>query len=59
MQVVKGAFIFVCRQMYRTCEGLQMLIPYGLHESIGEAWKKVNLILYWEVEKNLTLRGLA
>jgi len=36
-----------------------MLIPYGLHESIGEAWKKVNLILYWEVEKNLTLRGLA
>ncbi|NXW97151.1 BROMI protein, partial [Larus smithsonianus] len=43
LPVVKGAFIFVCRQMYRTCEGLQMLIPYGLHESIGEAWKKVNL----------------
>ncbi|XP_021246679.1 protein broad-minded isoform X4 [Numida meleagris] len=44
LQVVKGAFIFVCRQMYRTCEGLQMLIPYGLHESIGEAWKKANLL---------------
>ncbi|XP_072189157.1 protein broad-minded isoform X2 [Excalfactoria chinensis] len=42
LQVVKGAFIFVCRQMYRTCEGLQMLIPYGLHESIGEAWKKAS-----------------
>ncbi|NXW35157.1 BROMI protein, partial [Phaetusa simplex] len=44
LPVVKGAFIFVCRQMYRTCEGLQMLIPYGLHESIGEAWKKTSLL---------------
>ncbi|KAF1651391.1 Protein broad-minded, partial [Eudyptes chrysocome] len=44
LPVVKGAFIFVCRQMYRTCEGLQMVIPYGLHESIGEAWKKMSLL---------------
>ncbi|KFQ82599.1 Protein broad-minded, partial [Phoenicopterus ruber ruber] len=44
LPVVKGAFIFVCRQMYRTCEGLQVLIPYGLHESIGEAWKKASLL---------------
>uniref|UniRef100_A0A8B9IVJ6 Protein broad-minded n=1 Tax=Amazona collaria TaxID=241587 RepID=A0A8B9IVJ6_9PSIT len=44
LPVVKGAFIFVCRQMYRTCEGLQMLIPYGLHESMGEAWKKMSLL---------------
>ncbi|XP_009643489.1 protein broad-minded [Egretta garzetta] len=44
LPVVKGAFIFICRQMYRTCEGLQMLIPYGLHESIGEAWKKTSLL---------------
>ncbi|KFP98239.1 Protein broad-minded, partial [Leptosomus discolor] len=44
LPVVKGAFIFVCRQMYRTCEGLQILIPYGLHESIGEAWKKTSLL---------------
>ncbi|XP_075270262.1 protein broad-minded isoform X2 [Opisthocomus hoazin] len=44
LPVVKGAFIFVCRQMYRTCEGLQMLIPYGLHESLGEAWKKASLL---------------
>uniref|UniRef100_A0A8C5T021 Protein broad-minded n=1 Tax=Malurus cyaneus samueli TaxID=2593467 RepID=A0A8C5T021_9PASS len=44
LPVVKGAFIFVCRQMYRTCEGLQMLIPYGLHESIAEAWRKTSLL---------------
>ncbi|XP_065592878.1 protein broad-minded [Cyrtonyx montezumae] len=44
LQVVKGAYIFVCRQMYRTCEGLQMLIPYGLHESIGEAWRKASFL---------------
>uniref|UniRef100_A0A8C3TNW0 Protein broad-minded n=1 Tax=Catharus ustulatus TaxID=91951 RepID=A0A8C3TNW0_CATUS len=44
MPDIKGAFIFVCRQMYRTCEGLQMLIPYDLHESIAEAWRKTNLL---------------
>ncbi|KFP88784.1 Protein broad-minded, partial [Acanthisitta chloris] len=44
LPVVKGAFIFVCRQMYRTCEGLQALIPYGLHESIAEAWRKTSLL---------------
>ncbi|NXU84276.1 BROMI protein, partial [Xiphorhynchus elegans] len=44
LPVVKGAFIFVCRQMYRSCEGLQMLIPYGLHESIAEAWRKTSLL---------------
>uniref|UniRef100_A0A8C8JDJ1 Protein broad-minded n=1 Tax=Oncorhynchus tshawytscha TaxID=74940 RepID=A0A8C8JDJ1_ONCTS len=37
---VSGAFIFVCRQMYNTCEGLQVLRPYGLHECIAAAWKK-------------------
>ncbi|XP_031957468.1 protein broad-minded isoform X2 [Corvus moneduloides] len=41
---VKGAFIFVCRQMYRTCEGLQMLIPYALHECIAEAWRKTSCL---------------
>ncbi|NWW82396.1 BROMI protein, partial [Climacteris rufus] len=44
LPVVKGAFIFVCRQMYRTCEGLQMLITYVLHESIAEAWRKTSLL---------------
>lgn len=41
LPVVKGAFISVCRQIYATCEGLQVLLPYGLHESIAKAWKKV------------------
>ena len=40
---VKGAFTSVCRQIYGTCEGLQVLIPYSLHESIAKAWKKVSI----------------
>ncbi|TFK14387.1 rho-related GTP-binding protein RhoF [Platysternon megacephalum] len=44
LPALKGAFIFVCRQMYGTCEGLQVLIPYGLHESIADAWKKASLL---------------
>ncbi|XP_051731318.1 protein broad-minded isoform X1 [Ctenopharyngodon idella] len=36
---VSGAFIFVCRQMYNTCEGLQVLRPYSLHECIAKAWR--------------------
>ncbi|KAI5090795.1 protein broad-minded isoform X1 [Silurus meridionalis] len=39
---VKGAFIFVCRQMYNTCEGLQVLRPYSLHECIAQAWRKAS-----------------
>ncbi|XP_059971174.1 protein broad-minded [Mesoplodon densirostris] len=41
---VKGAFTSVCRQIYGTCEGLQVLIPYSLHESIAKAWKKTSLL---------------
>uniref|UniRef100_A0A8C9Y681 Protein broad-minded n=1 Tax=Sander lucioperca TaxID=283035 RepID=A0A8C9Y681_SANLU len=37
-----GAFIFVCRQMYNTCEGLQVLRPYGLHKAVAAAWKKTS-----------------
>lgn len=36
-----GAFVFVCRQMYNTCEGLQVLRPYGLHKALAAAWKKI------------------
>lgn len=43
LPVVKGAFISVCRQIYSTCEGLQVLITYNLHESIAKAWKKVSI----------------
>nr|XP_006981329.1 protein broad-minded isoform X2 [Peromyscus maniculatus bairdii] len=44
LPLVKGAFISVCRQIYSTCEGLQVLLPYGLHESIAKAWKKTSLL---------------
>ncbi|XP_046533797.1 protein broad-minded isoform X1 [Equus quagga] len=44
LPVVKGAFISVCRQIYSTCEGLQVLLPYNLHESIAKAWKKTSLL---------------
>ncbi|XP_027972869.1 protein broad-minded isoform X2 [Eumetopias jubatus] len=44
LPMVKGAFISVCRQIYGTCEGLQVLIPYSLHESIAKAWKKTRLL---------------
>ncbi|TWW68569.1 Protein broad-minded TBC1 domain family member 32 [Takifugu flavidus] len=37
-----GAFIFVCRQIYNTCEGLQVLQPYGLHRAIAAAWRKAS-----------------
>lgn len=36
-----GAFIFVCRQMYNTSEGLQILRPFGLHKAVAAAWQKV------------------
>ncbi|XP_014636680.1 PREDICTED: protein broad-minded [Ceratotherium simum simum] len=44
LPMFKGAFISVCRQIYGTCEGLQVLIPYSLHESIAKAWKKTSLL---------------
>ncbi|XP_039727381.1 protein broad-minded isoform X1 [Pteropus medius] len=44
LPLVKGAFISACRQIYGTCEGLQVLIPYSLHESIAKAWKKTSLL---------------
>ncbi|XP_062953804.1 protein broad-minded isoform X2 [Cynocephalus volans] len=43
LPVVKAAFISVCRQIYGSCEGLQVLIPYSLHESLAKAWKKTSL----------------
>ncbi|XP_063299536.1 protein broad-minded isoform X1 [Pelobates fuscus] len=44
LPVLKGSFIFVCRQMYHTCEGLQVLLRYQLHECIADAWKKTILL---------------
>ncbi|XP_028254205.1 protein broad-minded [Parambassis ranga] len=42
---VCGAFISVCRQMYNTFEGLQVLRPYGLHKAVAAAWKKTSSML--------------
>ncbi|KAG8444599.1 hypothetical protein GDO86_009673 [Hymenochirus boettgeri] len=44
LPLLKSSFIFVCRQMYHTCEGLQVFIPYQLHECIAEAWRKTVLL---------------
>ncbi|XP_036901737.1 protein broad-minded [Sturnira hondurensis] len=44
LPMVKGAFIATCCQIYGTCEGLQVLIPYSLHESLAKAWKKTSLL---------------
>lgn len=40
---VQGAFVSVCSQLCSTCEGLQTLLPYSLHEAITRAWRKVSL----------------
>ncbi|XP_073428300.1 protein broad-minded isoform X1 [Dendrobates tinctorius] len=44
LPVLKGSFLFVCRQMYQTCEGLHVLAPYQLHVCIAAAWRKTVLI---------------
>ncbi|XP_054832856.1 LOW QUALITY PROTEIN: protein broad-minded [Eublepharis macularius] len=44
LPVLRSAFIFVCQQMCSTCEGLEVLLPYCLHECIVEVWKKTNLL---------------
>ncbi|CAL8318203.1 unnamed protein product [Merluccius merluccius] len=41
---VCGAYLFVCRQMYNTCEGLQVLRPYGLHIFIAVALKEARTL---------------
>nr|CAB3266841.1 protein broad-minded-like [Phallusia mammillata] len=41
---VIGAYVFVCRQLYNTCEGLLLLMEYQLHEKIAAAWKQTHEI---------------
>uniref|UniRef100_A0AAY4BMH9 Protein broad-minded n=1 Tax=Denticeps clupeoides TaxID=299321 RepID=A0AAY4BMH9_9TELE len=38
-----SSFVFVCRQMYNTCEGLQVLRPYNLHQSLAATWRKTSV----------------
>ena len=36
---VTGAFLYVCRQLYTTCEGSLILRPFRLHVHVAQAWK--------------------
>ena len=40
-KAVISGFVFVCRQMYNTCDGLMVLNPYELHQHVANAWIKV------------------
>jgi len=39
---VVGSLVFVCRQLYSTCEGLTQLSHHKLHLSLTTAWKVAN-----------------
>jgi len=39
---VVGSLVFVCRQLYTTCEGLLQLSHHRLHHSLTAAWKVAN-----------------
>ena len=39
---VIGAYLYVCRQLYNTCEGLLVLYPYDLHTCVAQAWREVS-----------------
>ena len=42
-KAVISGFVFVCRQLYNTCDGLMVLSPYELHQCVANAWIKVSL----------------
>ncbi|XP_076469965.1 protein broad-minded-like isoform X2 [Babylonia areolata] len=39
---VIGAYLYVCRQLYNTCEGLLVLYPYELHTCVAQAWREAS-----------------
>ena len=39
---VIGAYLYICRQIYNTCEGLLVLYPYELHKVVAEIWQEVS-----------------
>ncbi|KAL8584561.1 hypothetical protein ACOMHN_016880 [Nucella lapillus] len=39
---VIGAYLYVCRQLYNTCEGLLVLYPYDLHKCVAQAWREAS-----------------
>lgn len=40
-KAVISGFLFVCRQLYNTCDGLMVLNHYELHQHVARAWMKV------------------
>ena len=40
-KAVIGNLLYVCRQLYSTCEGLMVLHSYQLSAAIAQAWRKV------------------
>ena len=48
MQVVSppvaSAWLFVCRQLYKTGEGLLVLEPSQLHIHVAKTWKTVSFL---------------
>ncbi|XP_052817688.1 protein broad-minded-like isoform X1 [Mya arenaria] len=36
---VIGAYLYICRQIYNTCEGLLVLYQYELHKVVAETWR--------------------
>ncbi|KAJ7374734.1 hypothetical protein OS493_005081 [Desmophyllum pertusum] len=55
-KAVIAGFVFVCRQLYNTCDGLMVLNPYELHQYVANAWIKVHetallLKLNWRLMK--------
>ncbi|XP_074617585.1 protein broad-minded-like isoform X1 [Acropora palmata] len=41
-KAVIAGFVYVCRQLYNTCDGLMVLSPYELHQCVANAWIKVH-----------------
>ncbi|XP_078356589.1 protein broad-minded-like, partial [Oculina patagonica] len=41
-KAVIAGFVFVCRQLYNTCDGLMVLNHYELHQHVANAWIKVH-----------------
>ncbi|XP_033110986.1 protein broad-minded-like [Anneissia japonica] len=39
-RAVAGAYLYLCRQLYNTCEGRLALHPYKLHTIVVNAWKE-------------------
>ena len=40
------AWLFVCRQLYKSGDGLLVLEGSGLHKHVAKAWKNVSVIAF-------------